>query len=69
METPLAKQMIERADRDGLPEDHAMRRTAQAFDEISVNYAMERVRLKAYWAHGLALVAAGATTPENRFYD
>lgn len=40
METPLAKQMIERADRDGLPEDHAMRRTAQAFDEISVNYAM-----------------------------
>lgn len=40
METPLAKQMIERADRDGLPEDHVMRRTAQAFDEISVNYAM-----------------------------
>lgn len=40
METPLAKQMIERADRGGLPEDHAMRRTAQAFDEISVNYAM-----------------------------
>lgn len=40
METPLAKQMIERADRDGLSEDNAMRRTAQAFDEISVNYAM-----------------------------
>lgn len=40
METPLAKQMIERADRDGLPEDHAMRRTAQVFDEISVKYAM-----------------------------
>lgn len=40
METPLAKQMIERADRDGLPEDHAMRRTVQVFDEISVKYAM-----------------------------
>lgn len=40
METSLAKQMIERADRDGLPEDHAMRRTAQVFDEISVKYAM-----------------------------
>ncbi|WPJ68549.1 hypothetical protein OMDBNIEC_00063 [Salmonella phage STP-SP5] len=39
METPLATQMIERADRDGLAEDHAMRRTAIALDEFTVKYA------------------------------
>ena len=40
MKTSLAKRMIARADRDGLPEDHAMRRIAQEFDEICVKYAM-----------------------------
>lgn len=39
LNTPLANQMVERADRDNLPEDHAMRRIALEFDETSVKFA------------------------------
>lgn len=36
METTLAKEMIELADKDGLPAHHELRMAAQQFDEASI---------------------------------
>lgn len=38
LKTELAQRMIERADADSLPEDHAMRLLAIKFDEAATGY-------------------------------
>lgn len=39
LSTPLARQMIARANSDDLPADHAMRRNALEFEEVTLKYA------------------------------
>ena len=38
MDTELARRMIERADRDRLPDEHEMRAKAKRFEEASKGY-------------------------------
>ena len=41
--TPLAKQMVERAEMDGIPSDHPLRVYAEEIDEVTHDHGVKRL--------------------------